>query len=127
MAIGISTGTGRLSPNGDGFDDTVGIDVAFSETVSWTLDIRNPAGTVVKTASGSSREAIASWDGLVGGIAVPDGTYSWTMRGTDAWKNGTASPTGTLVVDTARLAGSTRFATAAAISANTFKPGVQVA
>jgi len=127
VAIGISTGTGRLSPNGDGFDDTVGIDVAFSETVSWTLDIRNSGGTIVKTVSGSSREAIASWDGLVAGIAVPDGTYSWTMRGTDAWKNGTASPTGTLIVDTARLAGSTRFATAAAISANTFEPGVPVA
>jgi ell wall binding domain 2 (CWB2) len=127
ITIGISTGTGRLSPNGDGIGDTVRLDVVFSEVVGWTLDIRNGSGTSVKTTSGSGREAIVDWDGLAAGTAVADGTYSWTMRGTDAWKNGTASASGSLIVDTARLAGSSRFETAAAISASTFSPGVPVA
>ena len=127
VAIGISSGSGRVSPNGDGIEDSVRLDIQFSETVSWTLEIRNASGTVVKTVSGSSAETILAWDGIAGGSAVPDGAYHWTARGSDAWKNGTATASGSVVVDTVRLAGSSRFATAAAISANTFAPGVAVA
>jgi hypothetical protein len=53
VVVGIDTGIGRLSPNGDGTADTAPIDVLFSESVGWTLSIANAGGTVVKTATGS--------------------------------------------------------------------------
>jgi len=127
IVIGFSAGSGRFSPNGDGLDDTIPISTAFSEVVGWTFQVKNAGGTIVKSATGSSRNVAVSWDGLVSGAAVPDGTYSWTVRGTDAWQNGTATAQGEILVDTARIAGSSRFATAAAISASTFAPGVAVA
>src|SRR5204863_112333 len=45
-------------------------------------------------------EAATTWDGLVGGKPAASGVYSWTLRGTDAWENGNATSTGTVVVDT---------------------------
>jgi flagellar hook assembly protein FlgD len=101
VVVGIDTGLGRLSPNDDGAADTAPIDVLFSESVAWTLTIRNAGGTVVDTAAGSGAEAATAWDGLVGGKPVADGSYSWSVRGTDAWENGTATASGALVVDTA--------------------------
>ena len=127
VLLGIDTGAARFSPNGDGVADTQAIAGTFSETVSWTLEIRNPGGGIVSTRTGSGKQAAVTWDGLVSGHAVPDGRYAWTLRGTDAWQNGTATGTGSVIVDTARLAGSNRFQTAAAISATTFAPGVAVA
>jgi flagellar hook assembly protein FlgD len=100
VVVGVDTGLGRLSPNGDGIAETVPIDVLFSESVAWTLTIANAGGTVVKSAGGSGSEAATSWDGLVGGKPAAPGAYTWTLRGTDAWENGTASSTGTVVVDT---------------------------
>ena len=101
VVVGIDTGIGRLSPNADGTADAARIDVLFSESVSWSLSIRNVGGTVVETASGSGGDAAPTWDGLVGGKPVADGSYSWSVRGGDAWQNGTATASGTLVVDTA--------------------------
>jgi flagellar hook assembly protein FlgD len=101
IVVGVDTGIGRLSPNGDGIADTDTIDVLFSESVAWTLTIKNGGGTVVDTASGSGSEATPAWDGLVGGTPVADGSYTWSLAGTDAWENGTATASGTLVVDTA--------------------------
>jgi flagellar hook assembly protein FlgD len=101
IVVGIDTGIGRFSPDGDGTADTAPIDVLFSESVAWTLTIRNAGGTVVDTATGSGAEAATGWDGLVGGQPVADGSYSWSVRGTDAWQNGTATASGALVVDTA--------------------------
>ncbi|MEO5940518.1 MAG: FlgD immunoglobulin-like domain containing protein, partial [Candidatus Limnocylindrales bacterium] len=100
IMIGIDSGIGRFSPNGDGRLDEQTLTGIFSETVAWTVDIKNGAGTVVDTASGSGPAFSATWDGRVDGIAVPDGSYSWTARGADAWQNGVATGSGTIVVDT---------------------------
>ena len=100
VLLGIDTGTARFSPNGDGRFDTQSISGTFSETVAWTLEIRNSGGTLVKSASGSGATASFSWDGLSGGQPLPDGTYTWTLRGTDAWLNGTAVGSGQVVIDT---------------------------
>ncbi len=100
VLIGIDSGLARFSPNGDGVADTQAIGALFSETVSWTFDVRDHDGTVLATRTGNGKEVSASWDGLVGGSPVPDGTYTWNLRGTDAWQNGVATGTGTLVVDT---------------------------
>ncbi|MBA2719214.1 MAG: hypothetical protein H0U52_08265 [Chloroflexi bacterium] len=102
VLIGIDTGSGRFSPNGDGRSDAQTIGGSFSEPVNWTLAIKNAAGTVVKTAAGANSISInVVWDGLVAGVAVPDGTYTWAASGTDSWQNGVATGTGSIVVDTA--------------------------
>ncbi|HET7703996.1 MAG TPA: FlgD immunoglobulin-like domain containing protein [Candidatus Limnocylindrales bacterium] len=100
VLIGMDSGAGRFSPNGDGRSDDQPISGMFSETVAWTLEIKNGAGDVVETAAGSGSTFNVTWDGLVDGSAVPDGTYTWTARGTDAWQNGAATGGGTIVVDT---------------------------
>ena len=100
VLIGIDSGAARFSPNGDGQSDTQTVGALFSETVDWTFDVHAPGGAVIATQSGSGSSSTAAWDGLVGGAAVADGTYSWTLRGTDAWQNGVATGTGTIVVDT---------------------------
>ncbi|HYX11640.1 MAG TPA: FlgD immunoglobulin-like domain containing protein [Candidatus Acidoferrum sp.] len=100
VLIGIDSGTGRFSPNEDGrFDEQV-LTGIFSETVDWTVEIRNGAGDVVDTTPGHGSTFSVIWDGLVDGVAVPDGTYTWTASGIDAWQNGTATGGGTIVVDT---------------------------
>ena len=101
VLIGIDSGLGRFSPNDDGRVDEAVVTGIFSETVAWTVDFKNTEGTVLDTSTGSGSTFIATWDGLVDGIAVPDGTYTWSARGADAWQNGVATGGGTIVVDTA--------------------------
>ena len=101
VLIGIDAGLGRLSPNADGRMDDVTLSGIFSEAnVAWTVEVRDGAGTVLDTSSGVGQTFAAHWDGLVDGVAVPDGTYTWVATGTDAWLNGLARGTGTVVVDT---------------------------
>jgi flagellar hook assembly protein FlgD len=100
VLIGIDSGAGRFSPNDDGRFDQQVLTGIFSETVDWTVDIKNGAGTVVDTTTGHGSTFSVTWDGLVDGVAVPDGPYTWTARGIDAWLNGTATGGGTIVVDT---------------------------
>jgi flagellar hook assembly protein FlgD len=100
VLIGIDTGAGRFSPNGDDRSDEQPINLLFSESVDWTLTIRNAAGTTVETSAGKGSTIGVTWDGLVDGVAVPDGTYTWSATGVDAWQNGLASGSGSLVVDT---------------------------
>ena len=100
VLIGLDAGAARFSPNGDGRSDTQTVAGIFSESVAWTVRFRDADKHVLATRTGSGEEFIASWDGLVGGAAVPDGTYDWTISGTDAWQNGTATGGGRLVVDT---------------------------
>lgn len=101
VLVGIDTGVGRFSPNGDDRSDTQTINGVFSESVAWTLTIKNAAGAVVEDGAGTGATFTVAWDGLVDGAAVPDGTYAWAVRGVDAWQNGVAAGSGTIVVDTA--------------------------
>jgi len=100
VLIGIDAGAGRFSPNKDGRSDQQVLTGIFSETVDWTVEIKDGSGAVLDTTPGHGSTFSVTWDGLVDGVAVPDGTYTWTARGTDAWQNGTASGSGTIVVDT---------------------------
>jgi flagellar hook assembly protein FlgD len=101
VLLGIDSGLGRLSPNDDGRSDEIALSGIFSETVDWTVEIKNGSGAVVDTTAGNGKTFATTWDGRVDGIAVPDGTYTWTARGGDAWLNGVATGSGSLVVDTA--------------------------
>ena len=100
VLVGIDTGVGRFSPNGDERSDTQTINGMFSESVAWTVTIKNIAGAVVEDAAGTGASFTVAWDGFVDGSAVPDGTYIWAARGVDTWQNGVAAGTGTIVVDT---------------------------
>jgi flagellar hook assembly protein FlgD len=104
VLLGSETGTSRFSPNGDGRFDAQRIAGTFSENVTWSLSITDPAGGVVKQATGTGSVFDVAWDGLVDGVAVADGTYSWSARGVDAWQNGVATGGGSLVVDTVGVA-----------------------
>ena len=100
VLIGIDSGLGRFSPNGDERSDEIALTGIFSEVVDWTVDVKNGGGTVLDTWSGNGATLSVTWDGLVDGIPVPDGTYTWTARGIDAWQNGEGSGGGMVVVDT---------------------------
>jgi flagellar hook assembly protein FlgD len=100
VLIALDAGAARFSPNGDGRSDTQTVAGIFSETVPWTVRFSDSSGNVVDTATGTGREFSVTWDGLVDGAAVPDGSYDWTVSGTDAWQNGTATGGGRVVVDT---------------------------
>ena len=100
VLVGIDTGSGTFSPNGDDRSDTQTINGIFSESVVWTVTIKDAAGAVVDDAAGTGATFTVAWDGLVDGSPVPDGTYTWAARGVDAWQNGVAAGTGTIVVDT---------------------------
>jgi flagellar hook assembly protein FlgD len=91
---------GPFSPNGDGQVDTTTISGRFTETVAWTLRVRNANDDVLseKTGTGSTFQAV--WDGLVNGAPVPDGTYAVSVNGVDGWGNAPANATRSVVVDT---------------------------
>ena len=92
---------GPFSPNGDGQVDQATLRGRFTESVDWTLRVRDDADHTLyqKTGTGSTFET--TWDGLVGGHAVADGAYEVSVTGTDAWGNGQASATRDAIVDTA--------------------------
>jgi flagellar hook assembly protein FlgD len=98
----LSAGTGgsAFSPNADGRSDSASVSASFTETVDWVVRFSTQDGTVLHEQTGNGREAGSSWDGLVDGVAVPDGTYKYGILGVDAWKNAPAVATGTLRVDT---------------------------
>ncbi len=91
---------GPFSPNGDGQVDATTISGRFTETVAWTLRVRNANDDVLseKTGTGSTFQAV--WDGLVNGAPVPDGTYAVSVNGVDGWGNAPANATRSVVVDT---------------------------
>jgi flagellar hook assembly protein FlgD len=89
-----------LSPNDDGLYDTVVLTPRFSETVTANYVIKNAAGTVVNSDSAIGDIVRFSWDLRTdAGSLVPDGVYSWALRGKDAWGNATAYKTGSFTVD----------------------------
>ena len=98
----LDDGTGAFSPNADGSQDTFNLTGRFSEAVSWRLTVRNGAGEAVGSdvADASESQFSATWTGKVDGLAVPDGTYTWSLQGEDAWHNPLPTRSGTVKVDT---------------------------
>ncbi len=90
-----------FSPDGNGHGDVATLRARFTESVTWTLQIKDGGGTVLLDTTGSGSTLSTTWDGLVGGHPVPDGAYTVTVTAVDAWGNGPAHSTRTVVVDTA--------------------------
>lgn len=103
-------------PSGDGVKDTTTFTASISDEsppISWTLDIKNVAGLVVRSFSGSSTSSPFSiaqpcppatagvcWDGKdSNGVTVPDGNYTATLRAKDHWDNSSTASI-TVTVDT---------------------------
>ncbi len=100
--LGVSGGPGRfvLSPNGDGVSDVVAM--VSSEAGSVRATVLSAAGAMVAQISGSAagRPATLSWGGTaVGGLPVPDGTYTLTATATDLAGNSSPSVTRQVIVD----------------------------
>jgi flagellar hook assembly protein FlgD len=102
IAVGVEAAPTTISPNDDGTLDSTELSALFSETVNWTLTVTAGDGTEVGHASGAGINPSVSWDALVEGAAVPDGTYTYTFRGQDGWLNADppAAKSGTIKVDT---------------------------
>ena len=93
-------GSGAFSPNHDGSQDTFDVTGQISEPAAWTVVFSDQHGHALKTVTGSGNTYDATWDGLVSGSPVADGTYSYTITATDGWGNPQGSRTGALTVDT---------------------------
>jgi flagellar hook assembly protein FlgD len=74
-----------ISPNGDGVDDTMTFSFTLAQSVPVRLDIEQ-AGTVVATpfeGQAGIGPSTISWDGRVGGAALPDGDYTAVITVSD--------------------------------------------
>lgn len=81
----------EISPNEDGVNDTITIDVRFSEEVNAKIRILDASGDVVRPLY--EKNAVVNpqsktWDGKDGrGVPVPDGVYTIQVIGTDKGGN----------------------------------------
>jgi spore germination protein YaaH len=138
-----SGGQRLVTPNADGLTDTIAISwVATTALDALALHVWSAGGkdlgSVAIGATGAGSHA-TTWDGRVGGTVVADGTYVLQLvgaKGASSYAAPSVAPVSTeqlaafgVTVDhlpVSRLAGPDRYATAAAISAATFDPGVPV-
>jgi flagellar hook assembly protein FlgD len=97
---GLDTG-GPVSPNGDGRSEQATMTARFTESVAWTLRVQNSAAAVLFEQTGTGSSLQVPWNGRVGGNPVPDGTYTVSLTGVDAWGNAPAHTTRSVTVDTA--------------------------
>ncbi|MFH1475427.1 MAG: FlgD immunoglobulin-like domain containing protein [Chloroflexota bacterium] len=96
----VDAGTAAFSPNGDGSGDTVTVTAAGSEAVAWAVEITDAAGAVLARLEDDGDELAVTWNGIVNGAPVPDGTYTARITAVDAWGNAPATAEIDLVVDT---------------------------
>jgi flagellar hook assembly protein FlgD len=74
-----------FSPNGDAVRETTAVSaIVSSADASWTVDVREPGGGVVRTATGSGSVVNFTWDGRnTAGSLQPDGTYTLVLSAVD--------------------------------------------
>ncbi|HEX5240704.1 MAG TPA: hypothetical protein VFW20_06865 [Candidatus Limnocylindrales bacterium] len=92
------TGSTTVSPNYDGLNDQLALWARLSESASWTAKVLAPDSSVLATASGTSDLFAIAWNGLIGGLPAPAGTYQWTIHATDALGNPALDATGDVTV-----------------------------
>ena len=87
-------GPGTISPNFDGYLDRLNLWARFSESVDWSVKIKDADGDVVRSQDGTGHQAGITWDALLGGDPAPDGDYTWHLKANDAWGNPTLDEDG---------------------------------
>jgi hypothetical protein len=80
-------GPATISPNFDGYLDRLNLWARFSESVEWSVKIKDAGGSVVQAQDGGGHQAGITWAALLGGDPAPDGDYSWHLKANDAWGN----------------------------------------
>ena len=99
-----ATSNAIFSPNGDGSQDETTISAAIVEANpdSWTIEIQNGSGTVIRSQSGTGTAVSWAWDGQDNsGATVADGSgYAVRIVATDAAGNSRTSASSSLAVDT---------------------------
>ena len=80
-------GPAVISPNFDGYLDRLNLWARFSESVDWSVKIKDTGGDVIHTQGGMGHQAGIGWDAVLGGDPAPDGDYSWHLKANDAWGN----------------------------------------
>lgn len=74
---GFIAGEPAISPNGDGVRDKVTIGFTVSQPASWTVEVRDDAGRLVKHFTGEGEVVDLAWGGNDDdGKPLPDGVYS---------------------------------------------------
>ena len=96
--LAVDPTTAVFSPNGDDTADTLEVTASLSEASSWRVRFRDADGATLAEVTGDGREASGTWDGIVEGTPVPEGTYSYRIDANDPWGN-TGYKTGTITVD----------------------------
>ncbi len=90
-----------FSPDGDGSRDTIVIHQSSSSEERWTAEIRNSAGSVVRSFSWTGQAPDLVWDGRdSSGNVVPDGVYSYAITATDRAGNSGSARIDAIHVDT---------------------------
>ena len=89
-----------ISPDGDGVRDGVTLTCRLSEQADWKLEVRDQAGALVRSVSGSGVQVETTWSGHDNdGKVVPDGDYTVELTAQNA--RGAARPATQVVrVDT---------------------------
>jgi hypothetical protein len=87
-----------LQPNFDGKADKLSLLARYSETVTWTSELKNSGGDVVRTQTGTGHGANLTWDLQVGGVPAPDGAYTWNLHAVDAAGNAGADESGPFTI-----------------------------
>jgi hypothetical protein len=92
-------GPRTLSPNFDGVADRLSLLARWSETVSWTAEIRNAGGDLLRTQTGSGHQAAVTWDARINGDLAPAGGYTWTLHAKDLAGNPGADQSGPFTIE----------------------------
>ena len=99
----LSANPPALSPNADGIKDSTVVSASLADDtppITWILTMKDSAGIVVRSFSGSGSSVSQAWDGKdTNGATVLDGIYTALLSATDDWGNTGTSST-TITVDT---------------------------
>lgn len=89
-----------LTPNFDGVGDRLTLLARYSETVTWSAQLKNAAGDVVQSMGATGHQANLNWDLKVARETVPDGEYTWNLHATDAAGNVAEDASGPFTITT---------------------------
>ena len=91
-------GPRNLEPNFDGKADKLNLLARYSETVTWSAELKNAGGDVVRTQTGTGHQPNLTWDLNVNGVAAPDGAYTWNLHARDAAGNAATDASGSFTI-----------------------------
>ncbi len=95
-----SSAPSAISPNGDGRQDELDVEVVFSETTTWAFSVSAAGSTTpVFTEGGQGGSAAITWDGSG---AEEDGDYGWAVTAHDEAGNEAMPIEGAVTVDRAK-------------------------